>query len=212
MPFLSRPLAARTFAALALAASVPAQAALVTMLGDTLSFKRAYPDTVTQFGQAIADTTVAAGTSDKVNWLSPGGVLFATIDPEALTIQFDTRESIYEGTSTIFDGFLVSGFDHDIASVFVQGNTTSFSVDLQQGLRSFAMSLSGQSPTPGVITLGVTLVDSNSNGTVPVPATASLLLLGLGLAHIGTRRRKAQDGSGVLPNRSTAPWYPELTR
>lgn len=186
--FISKPLAARTLAALAWAACVPAHAASVDMLGDTLSFVRAYPDIDTRFGQPIPDTTVVAGIADRVNWLAPNGQLFATIDPEALTIQFDTRESIYEGTSTIFDGFIVSGFDHDIASVFVQGNTTNYSIDLQQGLRSFAMSLSGRSPIGGTITIGVTLADPVTN-PVPVPATASLVLLGLGLAHIGTRRR-----------------------
>jgi uncharacterized protein (TIGR03382 family) len=189
MNHLSSSPAVRACLALALAASASAHAA-PTLLGDTLSFMRGYPSTTTQYGLAIPDTTVASGSSDEVAWEFAPGVRYALIDPEADSVSFRLGSG-WIGTSTVFDGFVVSGFDHDIDSVFVQSNTTQLGVVLSQGLRDFTVSFSGNSGiNVGSVVLGVTLRDTTlPQGTVPEPATAGLAALALAGLALGGRRR-----------------------
>ncbi len=108
--------------ALCLCAAATAQA-VPTLIGDTIDFRRAYPDVNTQYGPAIPSTTVAAGTSDVVYWGGPG----LAIDPEADSISFYIECcTAFIGSSTSFDGFIVSGLDTDIDSVSVLSNTSNF--------------------------------------------------------------------------------------
>ena len=48
------------------ATTLSANATAAGLIGDTLSFLRAYPKTETGYGQPIADTAVAAGVDDQV--------------------------------------------------------------------------------------------------------------------------------------------------
>lgn len=182
-------------AALLLGTSLPSAAA-PTLLGDTISFFRAYPNTGTQYGNAIPNTTVAAGTSDVVSWTfgsSPNSINF---DPEANTIRFDFLVSTsYGGTASQFDGYVVSGIDFDIDSVSILGNTTAYNVaSLTNSAHSFSISFNGTS-APGSVLVGVQLRNPTPSG-VPEPATAGLAAAALALLGVQSRRRR-----GAVPSR-----------
>ena len=126
----------KVLAALCLCWAAAAQAA-PTLIGDTLSFLRAHPDTNTQFGPAIPSTTVAVGTSDMVNW-----VPYVTINPEADSISFHVNFlTAVIRSSTTFDGFIVSGFDTDIDSASLLSNSSNFVISPTHDLRSFAVNI-----------------------------------------------------------------------
>jgi hypothetical protein len=162
----------------ALLASAGSAMADVTLLGDTLSFRRAYPDTFTQFLSAIPDTVVTAGTSDQVSWIV-GNVNYATFDPEALQIRL-TLGGGYGGDPG-FDGYVISGFGHDITS-FTLANATGYSTTLSLlDARTLAIDLFGLSS--GAITIGLTLAP------VPEPASTAMMAVGLGLLAVAARRR-----------------------
>jgi hypothetical protein len=172
-------------AALCLCGATAAQAA-PTLIGDTLSFLRAYPDTNTPFGPAIPSTTVAAGTSDMVNWFS-----YVFIDPEADHISFQVPALTGFGLDGApFDGFIVSGFDTDIDSVSLLSNTSNFVISLAHDLRSLAVNIGTGSTqySSGTFVIAVTLADPPITA-VPEPGTAGLC--GLGLAAALLRRRRA---------------------
>lgn len=183
-------IASAALAALMLGTTLPSAAA-PTLIGDTISFQRAFPDTSTQFGNAIPSTTVAAGDSDVVGWSLGSFPISANFDPEANSIRFDFLTSTSYGTGgTTFDGYVISGLDFDIASVSVLGNTTAYGVaSLTSSARSFNIGLSGTSG-PGSITIGVELRDNNPPPGVPEPASASLALVALALLGAQARRRR----------------------
>lgn len=163
----------RAAVALSCLCAATASQAAQTLIGETLDFLRAYPSISTQFGAAIPGTTVAAGPSDAVNWSNQ-----VFIDPEADRITFSIpSQTGFIGTTSTFDGFVVSGFDHDIAAVTVLGNTTNFVLSLSNDLRSFAVNVGTGSTlySSGDFAIGVTLVGA----PVPEPATALLLAGGL---------------------------------
>ena len=170
--------------AMCLAWAAASQAA-PTLVGDTLDFMRAYPDTSTPFGPAIPSTTVTAGDSDVVNWLS-----LVYIDPEAASISFEIASLTgFIGSSSTFDGFVVSAFDADIESVSVLSNTSDFSISLTHGLRSLAVNI-GPAPmqySSGTFVVAVKLADAPIPG-VPEPATVALM--GSGLVAMLWRRRR----------------------
>ena len=165
----------------ALVASAGSALAEVTLIGDTLSFLRAYPDTTTQYLASIPDTVVMTGTSDQVSWIVNGGINYTTFDPEALQIHLTANViSGYVGGSN-FDGYVISGFDHDITS-FTLANPTGFSATLSLlDPRKLAINLSGISS--GTMTIGLTLAP------VPEPASTVMMVAGLGLLAMAARRR-----------------------
>jgi len=172
---------ALTSAALALSAS--AALADVNLLGDTLSFMRAWPNVETQYISSIPDTVVAAGTSDQVSWIVSGSN-YLTFDPEAHEIRlFGNRTAAYGAGNSSFDGYVISGFDHDIQS-FTLTNSTSYGVTLSLlDPRSLAINLNGTSS--GAMTIGIALAQP-----VPEPASMAMLAAGLGLIGVAVRRRK----------------------
>ncbi len=182
-------------AALCLCVAGAAQAAAPTLIGDTLNFMRAYPDSFTQFGPSIPSTTVAAGSSDAVSWLD-----YVFIDPEADHISFTVPgQTNFMGGGPIFDGFVVSGLDHDLESVAVLSNTTGFGITLTHDLRSFKVDLSpANGYSSGQWVIGVTLADSPP--PIPEPATSALAAAGLGALALWRLRTSRP------PRRSLVPW------
>lgn len=166
--------------------SAAAANAAPSLLGDTISFLRAYPTTTTQFGPSIPETTVAAGVSDAVTWS------YITIDPEADRIFFKLPDATsFGGSGLTFDGFVIGGLDHDIASVSVLSNTTGFDIEVKHTLRSIEVNLNNPSPTykSGDWVIGVQLSGPVSN--VPEIESASMLSLGLLAMFVMRRRRSA---------------------
>ena len=157
-------------------------ATAVDLLGDTLSFRRAYPNTGAQYGQDIPDTTVAVGTGDQVVWRFNALGNAITINPEPDRIIFSfPPDALFIGTTSVFDGFVVFGFDADIASISLIDNMTTMSVSLGNGLRTFTVNLSGQSLPNTSLAVAVSLV--------PEPNIAFLMLVGI--VAIGATARRA---------------------
>lgn len=175
------PLRAAVAVAATLATGVPALAA-PTLIGDTISFMRAYPNASTQYGPAIPSTTVAAGTSDVVAWGGPG----ITIDPEADSIRFNfSASSNFIGNGVTFDGFVVSGIDAEITALSILSNTTSFTpVSLVNTVHGFTINFGNRST--GSVVVGLQL-----HNTTPVPEPTSLLLAAFGLPVVLLGRRRA---------------------
>lgn len=172
----------RNAAVSALFAAVGASAAAeTTLLGDTISFLRAYPNTSTQYLSSIPDTTVSAGTSDQVSWIV-SGITYATFDPEALSIDISLAYSGYGGPGAAFDGYVISGFDHDIQSIAATNGTGYSVTSTLLGPRAIAINLVGLSS--GTLSIELTLAQQ-----VPEPASVGLMLAGLGLVAVAVRRR-----------------------
>jgi hypothetical protein len=178
------------FAAVVLAAAGSCStASALDLLGNTLSFMRAYPDTSTQFGAAIPNTTVAVGTADQVGWSFSGSSPFSVlINPEPSNIIFTFPVTNgYITTPGVFDGYVITGFNIDIASVSVMSNTTGAAVSLGGGPREITIDLSGLTGAAQSFTLAVSVV--------PEPASVALLVAGFGALVLRLRSTaKAANG------------------
>lgn len=170
-----------------LGTSLASQAA-TSLIGDTISFLRAYPNTTTQYGNAIPDTTVVAGAADVVSWTFGSNATSTTFDPEANSVRFDfLTATTYLTTGATFDGYVVSGIDATIDSLSILGNSTSYSVAaLTHDGHSFRIALNGSSG-PGSVVIGLQFASA-----VPEPTSAMLALGGLALLGLRLRRRAPQ--------------------
>lgn len=190
---ITRTLVHRAVAAAALALAAAASHAAPTLIGDTISILRAYPDTGTQYGNAIPDLTGAAGTSDVVGWSFGSHAVSVQFDAEADTLRFDFLTlTSYVTSVTEFDGYVISGIDADVIGVNLASNSTAYGVGLAFSQHGFNIALSGTS-APGSILVHLDLADSTA--AVPEPASAALVVLALGVMGAGTRRRQP----GVKP-------------
>jgi len=184
------PLLRRSLAIAILGTSVStAQSAPVDMLGDTLVFARAFPSPTTPYtvwAPVSVTTTVVAGSGDAINWPVSG---FRTIiDPEANSIDFRFPiSSRFDGAlPSVFDGFVVGGFDNDIDAVSVLFNDTGFSISLAHTARELLIDLDGSNRGGATgITISVQFVDP---AAVPEPSSAALAIVALGM--MCTRRRR----------------------
>jgi PEP-CTERM motif len=173
-------------AALLAAATFNANAVAADLIGDTLSFLRAYPNLETRYGQAISDSTVVSGMDDQVTWkFAANGPAALTIDPEADHIRFSFPvRFVTEGSTTIFDGVVISGFDRAIQSVSLLDNTAGGTVLLSHGPHEIQVNLSGTFLANQSFAIGVSVV--------PEPASMALMALGVGLLALRLRRHAAQ--------------------
>lgn len=149
------------------------------LLGETLTFSRAYPTTDTPYwNPSSTTTTVTAGTADAIVWKWVPGISGTTIiDPESNSIAWSGYTSQYIGGQSVFDGFVVSGFSRDITSVNVV-DPGGFSIELAPTLRSFAVNLSGFGSG---FTVNVQLS--------PVPEPSAVVMIGAGLLALSLGKR-----------------------
>ena len=182
---------------LAAATALPAMAA-TNLIGSSLTFSRVYPTTTTPYldswvnnanvAVSPATTVVAVGSLDSLNWSPTASVIFATLDPEALSITFSLPQaSIYGGNSSTFDGFRISGISFDMASVTSSASLpagvligTSFSNTV---VRTIDVNLNGNYLAGTRFTVNIT--------PVPEPGTYAMLLAGLAAVGFVAKRRKA---------------------
>jgi hypothetical protein len=186
----------RVLTATALLGCTFAIAAPTTLLGDTLTFSRAYPDPQTPYGVAplSATTQVVAGTTDQVAWSSLGGwgaesgTTYARFNPEIYSIEVTLPSlGIYLDTPFPgFDGYVITGFSHDIvsASALYPGVTVTW---LNRELR---LDLVGGVPV-GNFSVLLELAADDSGQDVPEPGAGWLAGTALLLAA-GARRFKAR--------------------
>ena len=148
------------------------------LIGETLTFSRAYPTPSTPYwSPTTKSTTVATGESDLINWQwFPGGSGTTFINPEDSTISWSGSFSQYIADPSTFDGFIISGFSRDILSVSVT-DYGGFTIDLSPSLRSFGINLSGFGSG---FKIDVQLA--------PVPEPISVLLAAVGLFTLGISR------------------------
>lgn len=182
----------RLLTALALLGAASAMAA-PTLLGDTLTFARGYPDPSTPYGvdPLSVTTTVAAGTSDQVAWSSTGGwgaesgITYARFNAEATSIEVSLPNSgVYIDTAPgFFDGYVISGFDHDI--VDASGNYSGLTLSWLS--RELRLDFLGAIPV-GSFTIELRLADDPVQG-VPEPGAAWLVGTAL-LLTAGARRSR----------------------
>lgn len=173
-------------AALLAAAAFNANALAADLIGDTLSFLRAYPNPETRYGQEIADTTVAPGTADQVTWrFGTSGPAALTINPEADRIHFSFPvRFVTEGSASLFDGIVISGFDQTIQSVSLLDNNAGGTVRLSHGPHELRVNLSGTFQANQSLAIGVSVV--------PEPASMALMALGAGMLALRMRRHAAR--------------------
>lgn len=169
---------------LLLCTGAPSEAA--TLLGDQISFLRAYPTVNVQYLNSINPTTVMTGPADAVRW--GNGIV---LDPEASSMKITYEVSTgMLGSASVFDGFVVSGIDAQVDAVSLLSNTSSYAVrELIATTHGFRISLGGNSG-PGTIEIGLQLSDPGGSSTpVPTPGSLALATLALGLAVRRTRLR-----------------------
>jgi hypothetical protein len=174
-------------------ASAPAAQA-TTMLGNTLTFERLYPDlSTTYLGPFTPPTTIAAaGPGDAVQWIA-NNIVYATIDPDANGLTFSLIGT-YIGTGGVFDGYRISGFSQDILAVtpdpnYTGGLTITPAFGNGPGARYITVNLAGNANPP--FTLGVEFAPSTGHNGVPEPRSGGLVLGALAaLAFVSRRVRR----------------------
>lgn len=168
----------------------PALAASGTLVGDTLTFVRAFPDASTPYtgwDPHSASILVAPDASDTFVWEVSG---FQTnLNPGISTIEFGFPVvSRFDTDASTFDGFTISGISSSLASASIVSNTTGMAAVVSVVGQELHLSLAGANlgDTTG-LTVGVTFASA-----VPEPGTWSLFLAGItGVSAYSFRRRRA---------------------
>lgn len=171
-------------ATLVLGPLAPMAASAADLIGDTLVFSRAYPTPTTPYttwNPVQVSTTVSADASDLISWSGSSAPI--TIDPGANQIVFTFLSSTsYIGAGNIFDGFVITGFSHDIVSADIASETLPGSVSLTVAPRQLNLSINSGTGIGQTITLSVSVV--------PEPGAWALLLGGVGaLGALAWHRR-----------------------
>jgi hypothetical protein len=180
----------RSIAAAALA-SLSMQAQAADLLGDTLTFTRAYPSADTPWlvwDPVSVSTTVTADASDAIVWSlasSPGNP-YQSIDPGAFSVEWTfTRPTGYiGGGADTFDGYVITGFSNDITAASVSANTSGLMIEVNHTARQITIDLSGNNAAPTSFVLSVAVV--------PEPASAALMAGGLMVLAAMARRSRGR--------------------
>lgn len=150
-----------------------------SMLGDTLTFRRAYPNIGTDFAPPVS-TTVTADSSDLVTLQPP----FWKIDPSANNILIDVEGiSGMLGSSTVFDGIVVTGFSNIISNASFTTNDPAFVYGLTFDTVSIELNLTGPFDGSEEIDIAVEFA------SVP-DAGSTVILIGAGLLGLAAVRRR----------------------
>ena len=155
-----------------------------TLLGETLTFQRFYPDTATTFGPTFTQptVTVVAGDGDDTSWVV-NGVTYLTARSEADTISLEFFGGNY-GAPVEFDGYGITGFSKPPTEVLVtSAGVGGYSVTFTQNALYVNLA-SGCASCTGTILLDFT-------SAVPEPSALALFLAGLGPLATLVRRRRA---------------------
>lgn len=152
------------------------QSTQASLIGDALTFRRAYPTEGIDYAPPIS-TVVTADNSDVV--FHPDHVF---INPGAAAIRFDlVLSSGFIGNSSIgvFDGFVVEGFDSPILDVSYTEFRAGFVHQLTFDADSISLNLLGRFTTGDWFEIAIkqnpaSVPDSGSSATI-----LSLSLLGI---------------------------------
>lgn len=162
-----------------------AHAQAVDLIGETLTFRRLFPDFNTDYGPPFEPktVTVVAGDGDSASWIV-GSTVYLQALPEAstITLLIPVPSGYVSGSSGPFDGYSISGFSFSTAAVFVSSNTSSLQVQLSSVGDTLYIGLSNTSS--GQIVLDFT-------SAVPEPGTWALF--GTGLLAIGRLARRPRQ-------------------
>jgi len=166
----------------------PAFAAPGTLVGDTLTVIRVFPDASTPYtawDPYSVSIMVAPDGSDTFDWQVSG---FQTIiNPGVDSIEFGFPvASRFDTDAITFDGFTISGFSNSLASASILSNTTGLTAVVSLVGQELQLSLAGANlgDTTG-LTVGVTFA-----AAVPEPGTWSLFLSGIAAVAAFSFRRK----------------------
>ncbi|OYU99195.1 MAG: hypothetical protein CFE45_13800 [Burkholderiales bacterium PBB5] len=164
-----------------IAAAAPAQA--VSLIGETLSFHRYYPDTTTAYGVPFTPqtVTVVAGSADNSSWGT-----YVVFMPEATTITLQIGVPIgMIGAGSVFDGFAVSGFSFAPNQAYIASNTSG-PVELSFSGNALYLDFVKNYPAYTYPTGSIVIAFQN-----PVPEPATWILFAAGLVAVCWPRRHA---------------------
>lgn len=157
------------------------QSTQASLIGDTLTFRRAYPTEAIDYAPPIS-TLVTADNSDVV--FHPNHVF---INPGPAVIRFDLVESSgFVGDSSIglFDGFVIEGFDSPVLDVSYTEFRPGFVHQLTFDADSISLNLLGRFATGDWFEIAI----KQDPASVP-DGGSSATILSLGLLGIARLRR-----------------------
>ena len=157
-----------------------------TLIGDTLSVERSYPNIGTPYNSAgIKYFDVVDGDSD----LTPFSAWWS-IDADAanIAIQVNNTYSRMGGSDTVFDGLLFKNFDFEITNAFLISETGGLFYDVEFGRDFIAVNMSGALVQGQSMNIGIEFGDGVS---VDEPASLAIFSLMLALLY---RVRKGKTG------------------
>lgn len=156
--------------------------ATASLIGENLTFRRAYPNEAVDFAPSVS-TIVTADNTDGVTLQPP----YWNIDPGANQIRIDTGGgSAMLGDATTFDGIVIEGFTTPIVGVTYSETLAGFVYQLSFTANSISLNLQGNFRAGETVIINV---QSSSTSGVP-DGGSSVALLGLGLLGAGFIRRR----------------------
>lgn len=151
------------------------------MIGDTLTFRRVFPDVDTDFAPPVS-TTVTADNTDIVTLQPP----FFDINPSDTSILIDLQgSSSMVGSATVFDGIVITGFSELITNATATSNVSGFVFDLNFDSSSIALNLAG--PFDATTFVDISVETSPTTNVVPEPNTLAVFSV---FAMFGCARRR----------------------
>jgi len=157
-----------------------------TLIGDTLSVERSYPNIGTPYNTGVEYFDVVDGDSD----LTPYSAWWS-IDADAanIAIEVNVTSSGMVGGDSVFDGLLFKDFYFEISNAFLISETGGLFYDVEFGRDFIAVNMSGPLVQGQFIDIGI---EFGSGASVDEPA--SLAMFSLVLAMLMYRVRKGKAG------------------